>query len=460
MSALRGKIAVNQDNFCVEYTLDAAENVNAFSNGMLTHNEIGGILGYIYDAGSGSRRLRFGQPGGTQLSLLMGQALKKEVILSILGNIADTIRRANEYMLDESGFLFDSELIFVNTATLKVELIYIPTGVQYGCPFWEFVRNMLVSVIVSTAEDMTYVQKILYFINANQPVSSAKLGDFIKSVAAGRSTESAPFAAPQVNFVPSAAPMSEPVPAMTAARAPAPAQMPPQTPGARTAPPQTPVAPVENKPQKAGLFSGLKGKKKNEKPPKAEKNPVPASGGFGFNIPGQNPAAAAVPVPPPPPSARQGGIAVNHGNPPPAAAPQQGPAPIYAAPAPEVEFDEEPYDGRTVLLDANSKESAGQERAYFLEGKNNGRVFINKSMFFVGKADNSDIPNDFIIKNNAVSRNHAYFQTNAGGVSITDNNSSNGTFVNDERIPGLVRRELKDGDVIKFANEIFVFRIQ
>ena len=80
-------------------------------------------------------------------------------------------------------------------------------------------------------------------------------------------------------------------------------------------------------------------------------------------------------------------------------------------------------------------------------------------MFFIGKSDKSEIPNDYIVKNNAVSRNHAYFQLNANSATVTDNNSSNGTFINGERIPSMVTKELKNGDIVKLANEEFVFRV-
>ena len=79
-------------------------------------------------------------------------------------------------------------------------------------------------------------------------------------------------------------------------------------------------------------------------------------------------------------------------------------------------------------------------------------------MFFIGKSDKADIPNDYIIKNSAVSRNHAYLQLTEGGASITDNNSSNGTFVNGERIPALAVIELKNGDIVRLANEEYIFK--
>lgn len=446
------KISISQNGqgASIEYTLEPDENISAFINGMLSHNNIKGILGYIYEANGGVRRLRFNHPDGMQLSLLLSHALKKQPFLGILSSIADTVHRAEEYMLDEGGFIFDPELIYVNTTAFDTNLIYIPTGSLSGLSYCQFVKNMLYSSIVSTEEDTSYIQQIANHINSDPFITSDKLGEFIKSLSAG---------APRISSIASvaASPQVQPV---QVNREPAPARQPVTVPPAPQA--------EEPKSKKGGLFSGFSDKKKSKKAEKPAKEQP--SGGFGFNIPGQSPAAA---------SAKSSGFGFNIPGQSPAASapakpmpapPQTPPAqqpsfqqPVQAPPqnnniaqlAPESDYNDD--DGKTVLLGASS--GAPQKGQAYLERRNGERVYITKNNFFIGKADKSDIPNDYIVRNNAVSRNHAYLQLTPNGATITDNNSSNGTFVNGERIPSQVNRELKQGDVVRLANEEFVFGI-
>lgn len=68
-----------------------------------------------------------------------------------------------------------------------------------------------------------------------------------------------------------------------------------------------------------------------------------------------------------------------------------------------------------------------------------------------------DMDCNITVNDNMVSSKHAVLLFRAGKYSITDSQSSHGTFVNDEDIE-LEPRYLKDGDVIKMGQTIFKFR--
>lgn len=446
------KIGLLQSNYglSIEYTLDCGEQLNSFDNGMMTRNNIKGILGYIYEASGGQCKLRFDQPTGMPLSLLLERTLKKQALLGIFISIAQTFRRAEEYMLNEAAFLLDPKLIFVNTSTLEAELIYIPTGVTEGYPYWQFIKNIIYSGIVSTDEDTSYVQRLMNYINSNQPIATGKLCDFIISL----NSDSVPVnygdaTTPQIN--PAVLPVQ---PVVAAAQpmqsSPSETRQSPPAPAAGGMP--IPPAPEQSKEKqkKGGLWAGLKNKKKTEKPPKQS---AASESSFGFSIPGQK-MTSAQSAPAQAPSGGFGFSVPGHN------AVQQSAAPASTPLVIEEAEDAPADDGKTVLIGYGNNLAGEREPVIFLEDKHGNQIFINKTMFFIGKGTNTDIPNDFVVKNNAVSRNHAYLQPTAGGATITDNNSSNGTFINDERIPSLIKRELKNGDVVRLADEIFIFRVQ
>jgi predicted component of type VI protein secretion system len=63
---------------------------------------------------------------------------------------------------------------------------------------------------------------------------------------------------------------------------------------------------------------------------------------------------------------------------------------------------------------------------------------------------------DVVLQDPEVSRRHAAIRVQGDGVAIEDLGSTNGTFVNDERIEGT--RALRDGDTVRFGNTVWVLR--
>lgn len=85
----------------------------------------------------------------------------------------------------------------------------------------------------------------------------------------------------------------------------------------------------------------------------------------------------------------------------------------------------------------------------FLNSPRQGEKFLLQNLpLVIGRAE----PAGLIIPNPNISRRHAQLTAGAQGYEIEDLNSSNGTFVNGERLQGL--RKLVDGDTLLLGNEI------
>ena len=62
---------------------------------------------------------------------------------------------------------------------------------------------------------------------------------------------------------------------------------------------------------------------------------------------------------------------------------------------------------------------------------------------------------DYRLATNQISRVHACIFIDKNGIWVQDENSTNGTFVNSVRLTALENRQLRQGDIIAFANEEF-----
>ena len=63
--------------------------------------------------------------------------------------------------------------------------------------------------------------------------------------------------------------------------------------------------------------------------------------------------------------------------------------------------------------------------------------------------------NDVVLGSKEVSRNHAVLSVANDQLYIKDLDSSNGTFINDERIAGNQSKDLKSADIVGFASFSF-----
>lgn len=82
------------------------------------------------------------------------------------------------------------------------------------------------------------------------------------------------------------------------------------------------------------------------------------------------------------------------------------------------------------------------------------KILINKDTLLIGRLIDSV---DYVIPNRAVGKIHAELKKIGDHYYITDLNSVNGTYVNDERLVCNTDVQLKNGDKIMLANETFTF---
>ncbi|MDE6167940.1 MAG: FHA domain-containing protein, partial [Acetatifactor sp.] len=65
---------------------------------------------------------------------------------------------------------------------------------------------------------------------------------------------------------------------------------------------------------------------------------------------------------------------------------------------------------------------------------------------------------DVVLDDSSVSRLHARFIRELGHYYVEDLNATNGTFKNGLRLQPYEKRELEEGDEIKFGRKMLVFR--
>jgi hypothetical protein len=115
--------------------------------------------------------------------------------------------------------------------------------------------------------------------------------------------------------------------------------------------------------------------------------------------------------------------------------------------------DSEPLAELRAFVEA---ERSGRPFLLFSDAEHRQQLFLLSSdaeAVSVGRRPSSDVVLDW---DNQVSRTHARFENTGDGWELVDDGlSSNGTFVNDERLSG--RRRLNDGDTLRFGSTTVTF---
>lgn len=118
-------------------------------------------------------------------------------------------------------------------------------------------------------------------------------------------------------------------------------------------------------------------------------------------------------------------------------------------------------EGTTLLQenDLNYHASAHKNTHFpsLVKSSTNETIGINKPVFRLGKE--RSYVDYFITNNNAISRSHADIITRGNRYFVCDQNSTNHTYINDELLAVKTETEIYEGDVLKLANEEFIFHM-
>ena len=143
--------------------------------------------------------------------------------------------------------------------------------------------------------------------------------------------------------------------------------------------------------------------------------------------------------------------------------------PLPAGKEPLANRDEDMYEGyvQTVMVANPREKAADSEMAMCMEGqgtkawlvreKTGERLQIMPESTVIGSGSTADCR---ILGNKAISRAHAVIRIHEGVCRVTDNNSSNGTWVNGIRLVPGNSAEIVSGGRIRLADEDFTLNIQ
>ncbi|MCR5294689.1 MAG: FHA domain-containing protein [Lachnospiraceae bacterium] len=198
----------NSSSFLV-YELAEDEELDTLGMGMLTNNQIPGILPVNFVQMDEKRYLRFNISSKISLEDMFSGNVNKTRLLNVISSLCDAFSGTKEYLLDNGMFVLESRYMFADISTGKTRLVYLPVERKVEEPnlkalIWE----ILSSVQYDESEDSGYIAKLMNYLNGSNELNlvefstilqDLKVGAFIgENNSAGNETQSFP----QVSIMP------------------------------------------------------------------------------------------------------------------------------------------------------------------------------------------------------------------------------------------------------------------
>lgn len=461
------------------------EVLDNMSVGMLTSNHIDGFLPTTITQLDVNRFIKYDISAKISAKEFLSGYVTRKRLLGVFSGVVHALFSAEEYMLDPSTVVLDTEYMYSDVATGETKLICLPIVNAEKLPVQpaNFFKDVISNIQCDPTENCDYFAKILNYLNGSAIFSLADFGELLntlaKEVVSPPSYSSKPVGhVTYRNFpasliapvVPPSAPMQEPKPIVLSSvpkQEPKPivsSSVPKQEPKPvvpPSAPTKQPQMDKDANEKEMSLLYLLRhcnsenlAAYKAQKEDKKSKNssapiPTPAKpeGNMGFAIPGQSAPIQSASI---------------------KSAPVQDQKSVASEPAPCVQPAEPVAKpsmnfGETVVV--NNIESgtvvigaaASQVKSpCLIRVKTNEKIPLVKPVVRLGRARGFV---DFCIQDNpAVSQSHANVFNRSGVCFITDTNSTNHTYVNGVMLSAGVEKQLNEGDKIHLGNEEFEFK--
>lgn len=490
------------------YTGEETDTVNSLVLGMLENNKIEGTLPFLRTQVDRQIYYRYDITGLRSVAEYLGETVSRHMLFTVIEGLLAGRKILEEYMLDMGAAVLDSRYVYIRPSTEEVCLLLLPVRHE-NAALEIFLKQMIVSVRYDPREDCSYIAGLLSYFNGEKPFSPETFADLIGQL---KQTPVQGSSAAPVTAEDTAArtmPLQQPALRQETVRPPAaegtavsgrtvhtdsasvsrPADAYPAAAGrmtdagttvlsrgmypnagnaghkyvnpnlqnmknARGSQLSLPAAP-EGAREKKGLLGkrdkketpgkekrGLFGKKEKKGPsasPDAGSTAKRPLSFKGIAIPGSD-------VVDTPADVRDAARS--------AAIPEQDvQIPVHTAPIQDFgrTVDLKSYMQQTSVLE--SGRPAGAAVPCLVRKATREQFFLSKAVTRIGRSrENVDI---YITDNTSIGRMHAVLYWENGRVYIEDQQSQNGTFINDRRVTG--RQELVPGCRLRMSNEEFEF---
>lgn len=154
-------------NFLV-YKKRECDVLDSVTIGMVSNNKIEGVIPFMHQLIDKDVYFKYNVSSFNTLKDYFSGVVSKKRFLTVMKSLLKSYAAIDEYMIEQSAIVLESEYIFVNPKTAEAQIILVPYKKEMTGNIVDFLRLLLCSVHYDETEDRSYIASILSFLNANQ----------------------------------------------------------------------------------------------------------------------------------------------------------------------------------------------------------------------------------------------------------------------------------------------------
>ena len=163
------------------YYKQERDEVDSLVMGMMENNKIEGTVPFVKVQVDTVVSYRYDITGLQPLNEYFSGIVSKNKILTVIEEILDERTLLEEYMLDLEAAVLESKYMFVDPATGHVKLLLLPVK-HNNLSMDMFFRSMIFSIQYDSAEDVSYVTKILNYFNGAETFTMTGFAALIREL--------------------------------------------------------------------------------------------------------------------------------------------------------------------------------------------------------------------------------------------------------------------------------------
>lgn len=163
------------------YHMEKGETLDEFSRGMLQENEIAGVLRPSFAQKDAERYVKYPVTSRVPLKDFISGEMERNTVLKIFQSVSAVMKEIDEYMLNPEKLLLDPEYMFVDIRKKEVSLVYLPVDeFSQRIEAREFMLETLSHMRFRPEEELSYVAKLVNFLNQPKPWSFDELKRYVE----------------------------------------------------------------------------------------------------------------------------------------------------------------------------------------------------------------------------------------------------------------------------------------
>lgn len=169
------------DRTYLTYMLDNISSLDTMTLGMMTNNEIKGLLHLDFSQINGQGICRFNISSKISMKQILSSPVNRNTLLGIFQGICDTLLSLDEFMISTDSIVLNTDYIYVSISDYDAGVVCLPilSKVNPVDNMGMFFKDILFSVQLESYENSDCVGRMINYINSNSVFSISEFRDLI-----------------------------------------------------------------------------------------------------------------------------------------------------------------------------------------------------------------------------------------------------------------------------------------